>query len=167
MSSLINVASPLGHKIIEHLRFFAKWLRRPYAIGAVAPSSRWLAAAMVANLPPLTDDEWVVELGGGTGVFTAALLRHGVSPKRLLVVERDPALAKLLRRKFPHVLIVMGDAAELAKLIARHDIGTVGAIVSGLPLIGMPKWIQAKILSLGSRLCSLPMPLLHRWPIAA
>ncbi|MBU3656245.1 MAG: hypothetical protein FGM23_07820, partial [Alphaproteobacteria bacterium] len=147
MNSLLNVATPFGHWMIEHLRFFAKWLRRPYAIGAVAPSSRWLAAAMVDNLPKLSPDEWVVELGGGTGAFTRALLQQGVSAKRLVVVERDPALVKVLRRKFPAVLIVNGDAAELAKLIARHDIGTIGAIVSGLPLIGMPKWVQAKILS--------------------
>ena len=147
MNYLLNVASPFGHWIVEHLRFFAKWLRRPFAIGAVAPSSRWLAAAMVDNLPELSPDEWVVELGGGTGAFTREILRRGVCSKRLVVVERDPALVKVLRRKFPAVLIVNGDAAELAKLIARHDIGSVGAVISGLPLIGMPKWVQSKILS--------------------
>ena len=42
----------------------------------------------------------VVELGGGTGVITAALLARGVAPERLVVVEQSPALAAHLRQRF-------------------------------------------------------------------
>jgi phosphatidylethanolamine/phosphatidyl-N-methylethanolamine N-methyltransferase len=147
--------------IAERARFFAKWLRRPFAIGAIAPSSRRLADAMAANLPTLTPQDWVVELGGGTGVFTAALLRHHVPANRLMVVERDKGLAKTLRKKFPKVLVVQGDATQLPKLAAQHGVSQVAAVVSGLPLIGMPKPIQARILAGAFKLLPIGKPFIQ------
>jgi 16S rRNA (adenine1518-N6/adenine1519-N6)-dimethyltransferase len=40
----------------------------------------------------------VVEIGGGLGILTDALLRRGAEP--LTVIERDPRLAAFLRRRF-------------------------------------------------------------------
>ncbi|MGI0068158.1 MAG: 16S rRNA (adenine(1518)-N(6)/adenine(1519)-N(6))-dimethyltransferase RsmA, partial [Thermoplasmata archaeon] len=53
----------------------------------------------------------VVEIGGGLGVLTEALLRRGVGP--LTVVERDPKLAAHLRASFAdRIEVVEGDALE-------------------------------------------------------
>src|SRR4051812_12121131 len=89
--------------------FLRRWLRNPMRIGAIAPSGRALADAM-ARLVPLEDDSPVVELGGGTGVIPAALLRAGVAPGRLVVIERDGLLHRHLSERFPHVRVVLGDA---------------------------------------------------------
>ena len=62
---------------------FRQWLRNPLQIAAIAPSSRELAAAMVAALPPGTNR--VIELGGGTGALTRALLAKGIRGNGLLV----------------------------------------------------------------------------------
>jgi phosphatidylethanolamine/phosphatidyl-N-methylethanolamine N-methyltransferase len=43
----------------------------------------------------------VLELGAGTGSLTRGLLRAGCPPERLIVLEREPPLAALLRRDFP------------------------------------------------------------------
>ena len=62
-----------------------QWLKNPLRTAAVVPSSRELAAAMLAELPP--DARRVIELGGGTGALTRALLGHGIRGDALLVLE--------------------------------------------------------------------------------
>ena len=68
------------------------WLKNPMKIGTVAPSSPELASAMARQIPPgvAQGDGYVVELGGGTGPVTRAILKAGVPPDRLIVLERDP-----------------------------------------------------------------------------
>jgi 16S rRNA (adenine1518-N6/adenine1519-N6)-dimethyltransferase len=54
----------------------------------------------------------VLEVGGGLGILTEALVRRGVGP--LTVVEKDVRLARRLRRVFaPEVRVVEGDALEI------------------------------------------------------
>lgn len=76
----------------------------------------------------------VVELGGGTGAVTAALLKHGVPPWKIVVVERSPTLAHHLRQRFPQLRIIQGDAAHLGQLLSHEKIKKIGSIVSSLPL---------------------------------
>jgi phosphatidylethanolamine/phosphatidyl-N-methylethanolamine N-methyltransferase len=128
-----------GHQAGTAL-FLKRWLRRPFAIGAVVPSGRLLAEAMaetaVANL---ADREGhVVELGAGTGEVTRALLEKGIAGDRLAVLERDPELAHFLRRHFVGPRIIEGDAARLPRLLADHGVGPVAAVVSCLPLLSLP-----------------------------
>jgi phosphatidylethanolamine/phosphatidyl-N-methylethanolamine N-methyltransferase len=120
--------------------FLKRWLRRPFAVGAVVPSGRLLAEAMadaaVANLAGRAGQ--VVELGAGTGEVTRALLDKGIASDRLAVVERDPELAHFLRRHFRGPRIIEGDAGHLPQLLADHGVGSVAAVVSSLPLLSLP-----------------------------
>ncbi|MCC7220574.1 MAG: methyltransferase domain-containing protein [Candidatus Contendobacter sp.] len=113
--------------------FARELLANPRAMGAACPSMPALVSCM-ASCVPLNRDGLVVELGGGTGAVTAALLRHGVPPWKLIVVERSPTLAHHLRQRFPHLRIVQGDAAHLAQLLDQDRARGVGSIVSSLPL---------------------------------
>ena len=120
--------------------FLKRWLRRPFATGAVVPSGRLLAAAM-ARATRTAIDGWpghVVELGAGTGEVTKALLAAGIAPERLVLVERDPEFATFLRRHFPAPRIVEGDAVRLPRLLADHHIEPISAVVSSLPLLSLP-----------------------------
>jgi phosphatidylethanolamine/phosphatidyl-N-methylethanolamine N-methyltransferase len=84
-------------------------------------------------------EDLVVELGAGTGAVTEALLARGVPARQLIAIERSPALADLLRARFPGIRVVCGDAVHLRRLL-RH-LGTGGArinIVSSLPLRSLP-----------------------------
>jgi len=50
--------------------------------------------------------------------------------------ESGPNFLKMLRERFPRAHVVKADAARLAGL-ELHAPGTVGAVVSGLPLLSM------------------------------
>ena len=122
--------------------FMREVLSNPRFMGAACPSSQQLAASMAALLPHRFDGH-VVELGAGTGVITAALLKRGVRPHQLMVVERSPLLAAHLRRRFPQITVIQGDAADLASIISDYQV-RVGAAISSLPLRSLkPETVRA------------------------
>lgn len=89
----------------------------------------------------------IVELGGGTGAITGALLERGLPPERLVVIERHRGLCRLLAARFPHIAVLRGDAIGLRTLLQQAGIAPVTAVVSGLPLLSMPVRMRARILS--------------------
>jgi phosphatidylethanolamine/phosphatidyl-N-methylethanolamine N-methyltransferase len=129
----------------EPILFLKRWLKDPLKIGAIAPSGRELAAAM-ARLVPTESADPVIELGGGTGVITQALLEAGIAADRLIVVERDEALHDWLVKRFPTVRILHGDAADLRALLIPLGIERVSAVVSGLPLLAMRESVRDRII---------------------
>jgi phosphatidylethanolamine/phosphatidyl-N-methylethanolamine N-methyltransferase len=127
------------------LTFFWQWLKNPLRTAAVAPSSAELAAAMIDELPD--DTRRVIELGGGTGAITRALLAAGIHARQLLVLELNEELHAHLHARFPAVHVVLGDAHSLPRL-ARDYLaqGPADAIVSSLGLLTMPPEMQREIL---------------------
>jgi phosphatidylethanolamine/phosphatidyl-N-methylethanolamine N-methyltransferase len=128
--------------------FFRQWLKAPLSVAAISPSSPQLARQMMSQLP--RNGRRVIELGGGTGVFTQALLDHGLALSDLLILELNEELHQHLQRRFPGMTIVCGDAGNLREIAAER--GFVGdrqadAIISGLGLLSMPKQLQQTILS--------------------
>ncbi|HRL30513.1 MAG: methyltransferase [Ottowia sp.] len=137
--------------------FLRELVAQPGTVGAICASSPRLAARMAAWVDA-TAPGLVVELGGGTGVITAALLARGVAPERLVVIEQSAALAAHLRRRFAQIHVVHGDAAELVLLAQsagwpRDGAGgplPVHCIVSGLPLLSIPPAVRQRILHAGA-----------------
>src|SRR5699024_8624710 len=77
-------------------------------------------------------------------------LGGGLPPERLLVIERNAELHRLLRRRFPAVQVVHGDAATLPEIAKRTGFGgriPVDAILSGLGLRAMPHAARCAILA--------------------
>jgi phospholipid N-methyltransferase len=120
---------------VNSLSFFLHWLSDPLQVGALAPSSPALAAAITAEIAP--ESAPVIELGPGNGAVTRALLDRGVPQRRLALIERSPRFAGSLRESFPDARILCVDAAVLAS-IDVFDGERAGAVVSGLPLLLMP-----------------------------
>ena len=75
--------------------FLQEWLANPRRTGSVVPSSRQLAAAMARWLPA-NPDSYVLELGPGTGIVTAALIQRGLREDKLIAIENNPKMASLL-----------------------------------------------------------------------
>lgn len=131
--------------IIDRLLFFLLWLRRPMRIANITPSGKHLAAAMVRGVPIKTPG-CVVELGGGTGVFTEALIAAGLPAGDLVIIERDKTLFGLLSRRFPSSRVVLGDARDIQDIVVKAGAGPVKAVVSGLPILTMNDDIQTAIM---------------------
>lgn len=122
--------------------FLQELCAKPGAIGAICPSSPYLARRMAQQVPD--GDGLVIELGGGTGVITRALLERGIPADRLIVVELSSSFVQRLRERFPDVRVVHGSAAELARLIPQGE--RIRAIVSSLPLCSLPAPISRAVL---------------------
>jgi phosphatidylethanolamine/phosphatidyl-N-methylethanolamine N-methyltransferase len=113
--------------------FLKQFLSKPFGIGSITPSGKQLARLMVSNLH-LEEDDLVVELGPGTGVFTTELLRQGVPPANIILVEFNPNFACYLRKEFPKLRIIEGDASALPDLLKSVGIGKIKRIISGIPM---------------------------------
>jgi len=130
----------------DNLRFLKLWLRRPVSVGAVLPSGKSLALAMAEQIDPAVPGA-VLELGGGTGSITAALLESGTAAEDLVVIEREPALVDLLRARFGGVKVIHGDARDVVRLAEHAGVGPVKAVVSGLPLLSLPDTVCRQIIA--------------------
>lgn len=136
---MATLAKKLLTSVADTTLFIQQWLANPQGVGAVAPSSKNLANAMAKWLPA-DPHSFVLELGPGTGVVTESLLEHGLPQEKLVAIEQNSKMARLLREKFPRAQIITGDAWKLDELLGRRrePIEKVGAVISSLPLLNFP-----------------------------
>ncbi len=128
----------IEERLADEARFIKSWFGNPSLAGAVSPSGRFLARMMARYVDPHGTGP-VLELGPGTGAITEALLQRGISPHRLVLLEFDAAFCTLLRRRFPGVRVVQGDAYNLAESLNGLLDEPAAAIVSSLPLLNKPE----------------------------
>ncbi|MCS6853273.1 MAG: methyltransferase domain-containing protein [Elioraea sp.] len=125
--------------------FFRRWLANPLEMGSIVPSSpalgRRIADAVRAGPPGP-----ILELGAGTGAITRALLEGGITPARLTVIEIVPEMAEVLRRSFPGVSVICGDAWRLSDILDPSLHGAIGCVVCGIPLVLLPRERQAALI---------------------
>lgn len=123
--------------------FLSEWFRAPLCVGAIAPSSAFLAKAMTRGVSE--HDYLVIELGPGTGVFTAALLKNGIAANKIAVIERGKTFAENLKVKLPSVTVIEDDAAKI-DILSPFETGTVKTVICGLPLLSMPDFKVQQII---------------------
>jgi phosphatidylethanolamine/phosphatidyl-N-methylethanolamine N-methyltransferase len=116
--------------------FFALWLQKPLRIAALKPSGARLADA-VAGCIDLRRPGPILELGAGTGSLTRGLVRAGCPPERIIALESEPALVAVLRRVFPAMTVIEGDATRIGDYFAG-SVERFAAVVSSLPIKWFP-----------------------------
>lgn len=116
---------------MEKLFFLQRFMQFPFSIGSVTPSSRFLAKKMTRTID-WSSCKTIVELGAGTGVFTAELYRKKQPGASLLVFEKDPHFQEQLRDRFPSVPLY-GDARHLLLALEREGHDQADIIISGIP----------------------------------
>jgi phosphatidylethanolamine/phosphatidyl-N-methylethanolamine N-methyltransferase len=154
----------------DYALFFGLWLQKPLQIAAVTPSSKRFACVM-AELVDFSRPGPVLELGAGTGGLTRGLLEAGCPAERVIALEREPRLAAALRRSFPGISTIVGDATALAEHLARNGVDQLCAVVSSLPIkwfsVAEQRQVVAPCLArLGSGGCFLQMTNAFTSPIA-
>lgn len=132
------------HRLRHHSSFIKAWMRSPFKVGAVLPSSRWLARAMAQQVD-IKKSGSVIELGAGTGVVTYALLQTGMEASRLIVIEREQKMFTSLAAHFHHLNVLCADAMHLDEVIKAQHVTHINSIVSSLPLLSMPKLVRRTI----------------------
>ena len=128
-----------------NVRFLKEFLRSPAVVGAVAPSSRRLAAAITVSVPE-RGDPVVVELGPGTGAFSEEIQRRLGGRGRHLAVEVNPTMVSAVATRCDGVELIEGNAAALPELLAGRGVGGVDIVVSGLPWAVFPADHQRTVL---------------------
>jgi len=110
--------------------------------GALLPSSRFLAQALVSELRKRRSPGRILEVGPGTGSVTARILRHLVPGDELDLVEVNSHFITLLERRFEtewkfwrhrDQVLMIPSAVEEMTGEAIYDY-----IISGLPLNNFP-----------------------------
>jgi phospholipid N-methyltransferase len=134
----------LEPSLAERLLFFSTFLRQPGRVGALAPSSPWLARAMLEGCD-LKHADTVVELGPGTGSFTELILRRIGEDTTFLALELAPEHTRNLRRRFPGLLVFNDSAERLDCYLARHGKPRVDCLISGLPWANMRPTVQDRL----------------------
>lgn len=136
VTSFNNKNMQLIEKLNATTLFLQELVNTPREVGAILPSSKKLAVAMARWLPENSED-YVLELGPGTGSVTEELLNHGLRPDRLIAIEQSPKMADLLRARFPRTKIITGDAFQLDTLLKDRGFreGNISSVFSSLPLL--------------------------------
>lgn len=134
------------HPLRDSFHFLAKFVRRPFRVGALWPSSRRLAEAMVKDVR-LVPGDVVVEYGPGTGPMTAVLARKVNEGVRYVGIERDRGFHELLKKRFPKLAFELGSAEDVAAILEARGLPQPKLIISGLPFASMPKDLQERIVA--------------------
>lgn len=130
----------------EYAAFTLAFVRNPGRIGALCPSSRWLARAITAEAN-LSAAQTVVELGPGTGAFTRRIRDLMGRETHYLGIELDPAAARFLRSAFPDLRFYEDSAERLGHYLDQNGRRHADYIISGLPFANMPPAVQRAIMS--------------------
>jgi phospholipid N-methyltransferase len=132
----------------ELLLFASNFIRHPYMLGSIIPSSRFLVNQV---LEPV---DWqrarvIVEYGPGVGTFTSEILRRMRSDAQLVAIETNRDFVRFLRRSLPdtRLQVVHGSAAEVQAVLRRLGLPAARYIISGIPLGSMPDATRADIVA--------------------
>jgi phospholipid N-methyltransferase len=122
--------------------FFREYRRHIRNTGALLPSSRFLARALVSELSRPRTPAYILEVGPGSGSVTREIIRHLLPGDRVDAVEINGHFIDLLRRRLEQEwagrcrrdqLRLIHGAVEDLPGEAKYDF-----IVSGLPLNNFP-----------------------------
>jgi phosphatidylethanolamine/phosphatidyl-N-methylethanolamine N-methyltransferase len=123
------------------LDFIVTSLKHPRSVGAVVPSSRYLARVIVAAAE-LNGRRAIFEFGPGTGAITKYILQRTGPGQRYVGIEQNSEFTAILTRKFPHVTFVNDSVENLQAIAARLGIDSIDVIICGLPWASLPVQVQ-------------------------
>jgi phospholipid N-methyltransferase len=113
--------------------FFKEFLKHPLQLGSITPSSHFLERRITAAAGVGAADT-IVELGPGSGGTTRAILGEMAPSARLLSIEINPHLHRLVSRIQDSRLIVhLGNVQDLKDIISMYGLNSPEALISGIP----------------------------------
>jgi phospholipid N-methyltransferase len=134
----------MNQQLADRLRFLRAFATNPRQVGAILPTSR-LAVRDMLDMADVSGASLVVELGAGTGSQTAEVLARMGPDARLVALEIDPRLAKLLEERFddPRLQVVRGSAEHLREHLGEEQ---ADVLVCALPFTSLEPGLRRRIL---------------------
>jgi len=128
--------------------FIKQYITKPRTVGAIWPSSKYLARKMVVDINFGTA-KCIVEYGPGTGVFTDKILESRNMDTIVILIENNQQFYNQLVEKYkqPNMHIILGSAANLETYLQMHGIPCADYIISGLPFASLPQEVSAQIMA--------------------
>lgn len=143
------------------IRFIKQAIKNYSQIGAVFPSSSFLAKKMVKQ-KQVEKAKTIVELWAWTWVFAKNIFKiatpHALLPphlrgtegesKNIFIIEKDEELYKVLNHKFPTEKenIYNEDMLNLESILYNKNVRNIDLIVSWIPFRSLPKEIFPKLM---------------------
>ncbi|HEY0509916.1 MAG TPA: methyltransferase domain-containing protein, partial [Blastococcus sp.] len=136
--------SCMNQQLADRLRFLRAFAAHPRQVGAILPTSRQAVRDML-DMADVPGAGLVVELGAGTGSQTGEILARMGPDARLVALEIDPGLVRVLEQRFddPRLQVVC-DSAE--HLDAHLDGATADVLVCALPFTSLDPGLRRRIL---------------------
>ena len=103
-------------------QFLREYFSAPDTIGAIAPSSRHLAASMTSFID-FDKADCIVEYGAGTGVFTRDVTARKRPDTTYIVIEQNDRFYEILRKQFhgmTGVVLIHGDAKNVCGFLREQ-----------------------------------------------
>ncbi len=113
------------------LNFALESIREPGSTGAVAPSSRFVVDKVI-EMAHLDSAESVVELGPGTGAFTAQIQHRLKDNASFFALELNRSFVEATRKRCPRVRVYHDAAENLPAYLANGAI-KCDRIITSLP----------------------------------
>lgn len=129
----------------ENIQFLQAFLKNPFKVGAVAPSSEDLAWQMLDGI--VADETNVIlELGVGTGAITKYVQQIVPDDRSYLGIELDEKMVASLKVRYPDLKIVCGNACESWSIHEASGVGHASYILCCLPFVTLPEEVAAGVL---------------------
>lgn len=121
-------------------------------VGAMAPSSRFLADKMLQNIN-FQEARVLIELGPGTGVFTDRILEKMHPEAKLLIFELNDNFCNALKKRISddRAIIIHDSAEKIEEYLTKHHLGLADAVISSLPLANFPNELRQSVLDASKR----------------
>ena len=134
----------MNQQLGDRLRFLRAFAAHPRQVGAILPTSRHAVRDML-DLGDVAGARLVVELGAGTGVQTGEILARMKPGARLVALEIDPGLARLLEERFddPRLQVVCDSAEHLSEHLDGEQ---ADVLVCALPFTSLEPGLRRRIL---------------------
>ena len=136
-------------KIKDHIEFIYQFFNKPSLVGAIMPSSKFLARNIVNFINFKRKNLVIIEYGPGTGPFTAEIVKKLKDGDKLLLIEQNKKFIENLVQKYnryQQLTIIEGSVSNVKTILEENKIKQVDNIVAGIPFSSIPKEVTLDIM---------------------
>lgn len=148
---MVNSLSKIN-RMTDSKNFRKQFWKDKKMVGAMAPSSKYLAQKMMQNID-FNSTKVIVELGPGTGVFTDEIIGKMSENSHLLVFELNDLFFESLNKRIsdPRVHVIHDSAEHIERYLEQYQLEKADIVVSSLPLAVFSEELRELVLSASHR----------------